>query len=78
MYVGILNNELLFPEDNVLDRDTRSFIRGVSSLLIFSKAVGHSKANDFNDCHQLLCKDPAMRLTEPRKLYPLLHIIKRQ
>lgn len=30
MYMNVLHDELKFPEDNALDRDTRSFIRGVS------------------------------------------------
>ncbi|KAJ9102619.1 hypothetical protein QFC19_004728 [Naganishia cerealis] len=30
MYVKVLHDDLVFPEDNALDRDTRSFIRGSS------------------------------------------------
>lgn len=40
MYVNILNNELIFPEDNALDRDTRSFIRGVSYISLVSRKLG--------------------------------------
>jgi hypothetical protein len=32
MYMNVLHNELIFPVDDALDRDTKSFIRGVSSL----------------------------------------------
>lgn len=34
MYVRVLQDELTFPEDRAMDQDTKSLIRGVSSLLI--------------------------------------------
>lgn len=61
MYMNVLHNELIFPEDNALDRDTRSFIRGVShARLDFWDRLTLSLAL------QLLCKDPELRLKEPR------------
>lgn len=32
MYMNVLHNELVFPVDDALDRDTKSFIRGVRRL----------------------------------------------
>lgn len=33
MYVRVLQDELQFPDDKAMDQDTKSLIRGVSSLV---------------------------------------------
>lgn len=38
MYVRVLQDELKFPEDRVLDQDTKSLIRGVS-IIVMSKTL---------------------------------------
>jgi len=35
MYVRVLQDELVFPDDRAMDQDTKSLIRGVSHCLRF-------------------------------------------
>lgn len=64
MYMRVVHDELVFPEDRSLDKDTKSFIRGVSELKLNSRRGSHPA--------QLLQKDPAFRLTGPRESLPHL------
>ncbi len=64
MYMRVVHEELTFPDDKALDKDTKSFIRGVS--LHASLRGTRQLMSDLGN--QLLQKDPAFRLCEPREL----------
>ena len=59
MYYRVLQDELVFPEEIHIDRDTRSLIRGVSDGIIVRRTCPHSH-------EQLLQRNPALRMKEPR------------
>ena len=61
MYVRVLQDELKFPEDRVLDQDTKSLIRGVCSFLDLAKESWIDLSN-----FQLLQRNPALRMKQPR------------
>ena len=60
MYVRVLQDELVFPDDRAIDQDTKSLIRGVNTFWLFASF-------DFaHICIQLLQRNPALRICEPR------------
>lgn len=49
MYMRVVHDELVFPEDRNLDKDTKSFIRGVSRT---------ASRTDYTDTCSALAKRP--------------------
>lgn len=59
MYIRVLQDELLFPDDRAIDHDTKSLIRGVSPVLPLVYLFPLMGI-------QLLQRNPALRMCEPR------------
>jgi hypothetical protein len=58
MYMNVLHDELRFPEDSALDRDTKSFIRGVSTMYPWLIFRSHAYGQPFNSsCARILNSD---------------------
>lgn len=58
MYMNVLHNELVFPEDNALGRDTRSFIRGVSIVCSWLSLVAILRETvPYSFCAKILNSD---------------------
>lgn len=70
MYTRVLHDDLVFPEERPVDQDTKSLIRGVSLHPLSS--VSEDDA-DLVCRFQLLQRNPALRLSEPRiKKHPFV------
>ena len=63
MYYRVLQDELQFPEDRTMDQDTKSLIRGVCFLVPF---LTRGESVDLGLRWQLLQRNPALRMKEPR------------
>jgi len=49
MYVRVLQDELKFPDDRVMDQDTKSLIRGVRWLVLFTQLTCLPVYSCFNE-----------------------------